>query len=414
VGISLLVAAYGIKAYFKEGDLPVFIRAAENLISGAAIYLNEPRAFTYPPFYAFTMIPFTWLEIHTAKIVWYVLSILFVILSLRAAGEIAAPEPGSRFNRSGAGLPTRAVLALAVLLTLRFILSTVDNQQSDLMVLAFSLIGLAVLTERKQFLCGVFLAAAVSLKLTPLLFIPYLLFRRAWLSCLCLAACLVVFWGIPELLFPANSGTPLISSWYEIVITKVSPWEGGTPWTDGGGIWTATSILNQSLPATIYRYLAAAPIQIHGGQIQVNILDLDPQAVKTVSYILCFALLTISGFVMWKFRKNGKNIAVDLGIVFCLMLLISPQSSKPHFSALLLPHLCLLAVLAKQKNRTLLGLLVCSVILNTVSAEGFIGRHFSDVLEAHGAITGGTLLVWSSLLFVKAKRIFPYTSSDNQ
>ena len=84
VGVPLLVAAYGIKAYFKEGDLPVFIRGAENLISGAAIYLNEPRAFTYPPFFAFIMIPFTLLELHGARIGWYVLSIMFVILSLRA------------------------------------------------------------------------------------------------------------------------------------------------------------------------------------------------------------------------------------------------------------------------------------------------------------------------------------------
>jgi len=403
LGIALLVVAYGIKVYFKEGDLTVFTRGAENLLSGTRIYLNEPRAFTYPPFFAFLMIPFTWFEIHIARLIWYALSVMFFILSLRAAGTIAAPELDPLTARPGIRLSSRTVSVLAVLFTLRFVLSAIDNQQSDLMLLAFSLMGLAALVERKQFLCGVFLAAAVSIKLTPLLFVPYLLFRRAYASMFYFLICSVVFWAIPELLFPADSGVPLVSSWYDLVITKVSPWEGGTPWTDGGGIWTAASVLNQSLPATIYRYLVDTVIQIHGGRIQVNIFDMDPRTVKTVCYTLMIVLLAVSGSVMWKSRNDRRGPAFDSGIVFCLMLLLSPQSSKPHFSALFLPHLLLFAVLAKQKlakrtNFTLIVALCVSFFLDTLSAEGFVGRRFSDVLEAHGVITVGTLLIWSMLL----------------
>ncbi|MFQ6105262.1 MAG: glycosyltransferase family 87 protein [Candidatus Glassbacteria bacterium] len=396
--IAIIIIAYGIKSYHKEGDLAVFTRGADNLLSGTTIYRNEVGAFTYPPFFAFVMIPFTYMKTHTARIIWYTVNIVLIILILRSVRTLIDPLLNKAYTPPAWRLTSQAVLVIGSLLTLRFFLSTIDNQQSDLLVLSFSLLGISSLERNRSILCGAFLAVAISVKLTPLLFIPYLVYRRAHLSLLYVAAFTVIFFALPETLFPARSGIPLTESWYELVMTKVAPWEGGTPWAEGGGIWTATNILNQSLPATVYRYLVQEPTNIYGGQIWVNMADLGPGTVRMVVYLLAFLLLATSAFSISRIPKDGPRTAIDCGIIFCLMLLLSPQSSKPHFSSLILPNVCLLTGLSINIDRFLLITVILSFMLCTLSAEGFLGNRLSDVAEAYGAITLGTFLIWCALI----------------
>ncbi len=395
--IALLVITYGYKMYHKEGDLITYREASLHLISGSEIYRNEAGAFVYPPFAAFLMIPFAELDIHTARGVLYITDLLFIFLSFQALQMVIGPYRKIRSNASTINL-------VAILLTFRFFLSAIDNQQTDLILLAFSLMSLAAFGDKKYLTSGIFLAAAISIKLTPLLFIPYFLLRKSYRTAVYTLLFTLIFFIIPEILFPADSGVPLTMSWYDFVLSKIAPWTGGTPWTQGGGIWAASSRLNQSLSATVYRFLVSDPVVLHDGRILVNLFRTDPQTAKIVAYTLSFSLVAVSGLVMFKTRDMTIDIPVDLSIIFCLMLLLSPQSSKAHFSSLLLPHVVLLADIIRRRNNTIIMMVVLSVILNTLSAEGFIGMHISDVLEACGVITFGTLLLWCALIFLKVRK----------
>jgi hypothetical protein len=407
VAVALFALLYGIKASRKEGDLDVYRHAAEHLLEGSRIYRNEPDAFPYPPFCALLFVPFTFVGVREARIALYLIDLAAIAVMVRSVRSVTAGHASRDGPPVRPWLTPDTATALGVLLTARFILSAIDNQQSDLLLVAAVLAGLDALRRGHELRSGILLAMGVGIKLTPLLFLPYLLLvghRRAALS-MCLSTALLIL--LPEILFPSSSGTPLIRSWYEIVMTKTAPWEGGVPWAAGGGIWTSTNILNQSLPATMFRYLADAPIRLGGtGElVSVGGLDLSPSTIRVVVYAAEALLLIVSGFTVVRGGGREADESPAFGVVLCLMLLLSPQSSKPHFSSLVLPHALLLRHLRHHRGIPVVLVIGFSILTLTLSAEGFAGRRLSDLLEAHGVITMGTLAVWAGLLVISRQRV---------
>ena len=69
---------------------------------------------------------------------------------------------------------------VSLVLAFNFVLADLENQAFDVLVLFFLLIGLIGLTRENAIWSSIGFGVAAALKATPLLFFPYILFKKGW------------------------------------------------------------------------------------------------------------------------------------------------------------------------------------------------------------------------------------------
>jgi len=149
-------------------DLRVY-RAATGVVSaGGPLYTTHLRhglGFTYPPFAVLVMLPLRWVSMSGDELVVTLANIVLVAVTAHAVVRL---RPSSR-NRATAGWLTAAVMLWA-----EPVISAIGYGQIDLLIAALVIADLAYAGRSRVGGIGIGLAAAI--KLTPLIFIPYLLF----------------------------------------------------------------------------------------------------------------------------------------------------------------------------------------------------------------------------------------------
>lgn len=394
VFVVLVVGLYGIKVCHKRGDLPVFLQGARNLWTGHQIYYDVPGAFTYPPFFALFVSPFALFPLPVATVLWYLFNVACILGCLLLLRNLIL----TRDAESKTVNPV-LVIGLGFLFTVRFIFDAFENQQFDLVVFCATLLFLLFLSREKPVRSGFFMALAGSLKVTPLLFIVYLLFNRkvnvlAWTFVF-----LLTLNSVPEI-FGLVRGRLYAAEWAEVILKRVNPASGGRPWASGG-VWQSSSVFNQSLSAMFYRYFTDVPVEgMKYGSVRVNFASLDPGRIKLLTYLAYGILFAVTLFVSRPVNSIGGQAQLyEWSLFLLLMVLVSPISSKAHFVVLFLPNLLLWRErLLKKLPAALTVLFFLSFGLTTLTADGLIGRKLADLASAFSCVTLGTLVLWIAVV----------------
>jgi DNA-binding PadR family transcriptional regulator len=199
--VTLVTAVCLWLACSYQDDFHVYMAGAHGLLSGT-LYSQSTRGdlFTYPPFAALALAPLAWLPSTTAaQVVWALLNEA-AFLSLLAV-VIGAVRPGlpRRSRRLWAlGLAAPALFLDPVFLAIR-------HGQVDILItllVVWDLIG-ARRPGTRTVPQGVATGLAAAIKLTPLIFVPYLLltrrFKAAW-------RCVVTFAAAEAIAFAISPG----------------------------------------------------------------------------------------------------------------------------------------------------------------------------------------------------------------
>src|SRR5260370_19242854 len=94
------------------------------------------------------------------------------------------------------------------------------------------------------------------------------------------------------------------------------------------------------------------------------------------------------GFALFNSEKTAPSpAALEYSLVLILMLLLCPQSSKPHFCTLLLPGFCLARAALSWPNRHLQILVLLIVACGLVSNKDLVGGRVYDWALWHGSVT---------------------------
>jgi alpha-1,2-mannosyltransferase len=155
---------------YRFFDLRVYRDATWVVTAGRPLYsahLRHGLGFTYPPFAVLTMLPLRWLNLYHDEIAATIANIALVAVCAHAAVRMRRPSGG----RARAGW-----IAAAIALWAEPVASSIGYGQIDLVITALVSIDLACGRNSKVGGFGIGMAAA--LKLTPLIFIPYLLLTR--------------------------------------------------------------------------------------------------------------------------------------------------------------------------------------------------------------------------------------------
>ncbi len=169
-------------------DLRIYRDAAVRLLDGGSIYrrpLVRHLGFTYPPFAALVFTPLALVPMAVARLLVTATNVLALVFMLRRAIAIGRPcGPGrSRLGSTPAAAWALAALAAAAALWLEPITVALGYGQVDLLIGALVVFDISRPDGARG--KGLAIGLAAAIKLTPLVFLAYLLLsgrRRAALS----------------------------------------------------------------------------------------------------------------------------------------------------------------------------------------------------------------------------------------
>jgi alpha-1,2-mannosyltransferase len=194
---QVVVLALWPAAHLLMIDLQVYRAGGEHVLAGTPLYdggvlLDLP--FVYPPFAAVAFVPLTVIPLPVLKLAWTVAGVALVVFVVHRSAAMV----GMRAD------PGVTALLVAVLLALDPVRTTFYLGQINVVLLA---VVLADVTGRPARWRGIGLGLAAAVKLTPLVFVLYLLLTgrvRAAVTALATFAAAV---GLGFLVAPADSVT---------------------------------------------------------------------------------------------------------------------------------------------------------------------------------------------------------------
>jgi alpha-1,2-mannosyltransferase len=183
VVVVVVVAAAALRWYRNRHhffDLKIYYAAVHWWAHGRPLYdfsvpdqVQGHLGFTYPPFAALAMFPMAWLTLFRTIVLMTVISLVALVLT---TAWLLTPVAARH------GWPRWFVVCLALPLVsvLEPVRETVSFGQINLILAALILADLLVLVRRGSRFAGVAIGLAAAIKLTPAIFILYLLLSRRY------------------------------------------------------------------------------------------------------------------------------------------------------------------------------------------------------------------------------------------
>ncbi|MFJ8580037.1 glycosyltransferase 87 family protein [Micromonospora sp. NPDC093277] len=180
LGVTALAVLIGVVIAVVPGhrgwfDVGVYHGAVNHWVGGGDLYewtTTNGYGFTYPPFAAVCMLPMTLLA-------WYPTIAVSLAMTVVASGFVLHLLVDPLARRAGWSRWFAFALAACLFAALNPVRDTVSFGQVNLLLLALVYVDLWLL-ERGHPLAGIGTGLAAAIKLTPAVFIGYLLITRRW------------------------------------------------------------------------------------------------------------------------------------------------------------------------------------------------------------------------------------------
>jgi hypothetical protein len=416
-GLLLLFAAVSVQYTLKAANGgTAFVRWRDQIQefdSGENPY--QRHNYPNPPIMALLLWPLVQLPPVVGALCWFYLKVGMTLLALHWVFRLVE-APGQPF-------PPWAK-ALTVLLSLRPILGDLNHGNVNLFILFLVVAALFNFHRRRDVIAGTVLALAIACKVTPALFLPYFVWKRAWKAVAgCVAGLALWFWLVPGCVLGFAKNTELLHSWVDVMIV---------PYVAQGTVTSEHN--NQSLPGLIFRLATHSPSAItfvNDQPVPVsyhNLVTLDPVVAR---WIVKGCMVLFAGLVIWTCRtptmpRASWRLAAEFSLVVLGMLVFSERTWKHHCVTLLLPFAVLSYQLAicRQSPRLrayLLGTLAAAALLMASTSTSLFGgeertpfnradpqwvEHGAKLAQVYGAY------VWTYLLLAAALAVLLRRSSS--
>lgn len=403
--LAVMVVPFATRKQSDWDD--VYVPSAKRLLRGDEIYQG---AFVYPPVNAWVALPFVGMPRLPARLLWFAVCAGALLVLVRGAWRLSGG--GALDGSPGLSRREHLVFGLGLLCAIYFAFDVLANQQTDLVVAALIIVGCTSLVRGKDMGAGVSFGLAAGLKCTPLLWCPYLLWKRHWF-----AAALVPVVALGMNLLPdmthQRAGDPRIEAWAKRFLLPMSNK------TYDLGMWACAVNFNHSIAGVTHRLLAWELNPAPGVPAAPRTERLSADTLKKVALggMLLFVVAAMAVSIVSALKAEAakqstdsaapSRQALEFGLVLILMLLLSPQSSKPHFCTLLLPGFCLARAALTWPSRPLLILAGMAALCGLASNRDLVGPRLYEFVIWHGSVTLSAvfLFVGSCLALVRYPRL---------
>jgi alpha-1,2-mannosyltransferase len=393
--LAYAVVGFGVWIQ-RPGDFAGYLIVGNLARTGGHIYLDAQFGLnTWPPFFSLLCIPLAVLAAPTpylARAVWLLLNFGCVLLVLHMVAQLLYGRAlRLRAETSGLSLAAPEML-VPLLLSDRYVSGNFDHLQVNLVIFTLALGGLYLQARGRVLLGSVALGSAVALKVMPLIFIPYLCYRRRWRAAALTSAAAGAFSLSPMMVY----------GWERF-------WNYVTTWRSVAASWWSVGKMNQSVLAMWDRFIGHGllPFAPHSG---IDFNAIAKSGDPWVSVALLATLLVVGAAAWWSFRHVTQDPwaePVEWGIVFVIGALFSPVCWKAYLCVLLLPNATLFAAWRSPRfthgRRIIGGTLFLPFVLGGLTSRGFVGKTLSDLFEMASVPTLCTLVTMAGLLWLRAQ-----------
>jgi len=278
-------------------------------------------------------------------------------------------------------------MTAAILFVLRFLILNIDRAQANILVLLLLLYFTYYLIKRNDTLAGIYLGIGMIFKLTPVIFLVYLAFKKRFKALFVSVATFGALLFIPSFRWGLKRNAELIAEWAGVL-----------------GMTFPSEYLqhkNQSLMAAISR--------LFSGNSDIAIAGLEGTCLTgLIAAIYAGFMFVLIYCVMRKSREMpdaDTEALYDLALFFTAMTVLSPVGTKATFIYILLPVALLIkeAFDRKLKDKVLDIGLLSYVGLVYLNSSDIIGK-LSVTLHKYSLMTVSLLLIFSLTVYAKFRK----------
>ena len=368
----LLILLYIVKVLsIGEGDFSVYYGAAHDIRQGKSIYFvdypvgNDKCSYSYPPFFAMLLIPFTTLPLRIADALWLILNLVLLFRIFRLVGYFL--EINTTLNPKN----HRLWVFLTLLFTTRFILYNFDMSQTTFVLLWGCLESLHLAVKNRLVWSGLILATVISIKLLPLVMLPYFFYRTFFKAGV---------WSLGFLIL--LNLTPSVFYGFEGYLQVVNQWKSVINPTNTEFVLEENNVMESahSLSAFVPALLTDA-VTRYDMRRNIAVLPYEKVILWLTLAQLFFIGLTLFFLKTKPFIAitNKKRLFYEVSYLMLIVPLIFPHQQKYAF-VLLLPAVAFISfyILEKKQegivSKNIIILMVIVWLLTTASTDGIIGQ----------------------------------------
>jgi hypothetical protein len=404
---AVLSISYGAKVVSNKSAIMRWHEQLQHFSDGENAW--ERYNYPNPPIMALLLRPLVEMRPAPAAFTWFFLKVGMTLLALYWVFRLVE-QPDVPFP------PWAKVLT--VLLALRPIMGDLIHGNINLFILFLVVAALYAFHRGRDLTAGVVLALAIACKVTPALFVPYLVWKRAWKTLAGCAVGLVLFFAVvPSAFLGWQKNAEDLNSWVKNMVV---------PFVVRGQVTSEHN--NQSLPGLVYRLGTHSPsFSMYDKQNRYvpleyhNLVTLDPAVTR---WLLKGCMLLFAGLVVWSCRtptapRGGWRLAAEFGVVILGMLLFSERTWKHHCVTLVLPFAVLGYYLAACRpgrwlRGYLIGSLAAAALLMLATSTGWLSERggpaavrpedfdpwdrFGKMAQVYGAYVWACLILLAALV----------------
>lgn len=401
VGMSLKYAA----KVAKPGDSGQQTRSAflrwramiHEVFAGGNVYVGV-HEYPNPPVMAVVLKPFADLPPIAGALTWFYAKVLMAVLACVWVFRLV--NGGGVWKWGGGGEKDQTPqLVLAVALSLPALLGDLSHNNVNIFILFLVAACLELYRRGRDVGAGLVLGLAIACKVTPLLFVAYFGWKRAWRVLAGTAAGLVLWLAlVPGAVFGFERNAELLTDWYKLMV-RPSLVENRV----------TSEHPNQSIPGVVYRLLTRSPSFLdYPDNIPTPAAFHNLADVGTANARLlvqgCLAAFGLAVVVLCRAprgERSGPRFAAECSLIVLGMLLFSERTWKHHAVTLVLPFAVLTAYLfaptTDRGARRRLGVLLAAVGL-LMTVPGMLGTDAADLALVYGTHTAAFLLVTAAVV----------------
>ncbi|TGM89142.1 DUF2029 domain-containing protein [Leptospira levettii] len=355
-------------------DLQSKIKTAEDLFRPENLPLllslqNETATYIYPPVFSFLLIPITYLSEPNAALVFEIVSwISFLIL-------VYLLFQNKELNLQRTKFPY-LILILTILFNFRFIESHIQNNQVGILLILLVLVSILV---KNHFLGGFLLALAVSIKITPLVFLFVFVYEKKYSRIFWFLIGLVL-WNVLPLVYHWDYTIQMSKEWMTEILGNALNNPLLRSWKN-----------NQSLSSTLAKYFVSGADFINQPTYGLPFLNLSVSVLKLIQLVFIF-VYGIPLLILWR-KPNQKWTIISL--LFLISALFSGISWIHSYIICLVPvYFILNKVFSTQMETKELYFLILVLCLPIFSHRTFVGQKVESFLSMFSILFYSTSLLY--------------------
>jgi hypothetical protein len=196
-----------------EGDFKIFIEASRDLLSSKNIYqqvYNNWYHYYYDVLFAIFLIPLSFLPLYFAKLIWLILNVLFTYKIFKIVWGWLPINLLNAFNQ-------RIFMLLSFLFVLAFLRDNFHTSQLTIFILYLTLQGLDFIKIGKKAIGSMLLALGITIKILPIVFVPYLIYRNEIKSSFVTIGFVALFLLLPAIIIGNDYNNYLLKERWNII-----------------------------------------------------------------------------------------------------------------------------------------------------------------------------------------------------